>query len=122
SKSTFILVQSVISEADARLACLDDEISKLEEKLEQLKADRASLFSFRTRNKAILSPLRRMPAEILGEIFLWTLPSVSTEIFRARFEMGASPWVLAQISSRWRAVSLSTPSLWSQIVVNCNVP
>ncbi|KAJ7302969.1 hypothetical protein DFH08DRAFT_986798, partial [Mycena albidolilacea] len=72
--SEFAFIHSVISDADARLACLDDEISTLEEKLQQLEEEHASLSSYRTRNKAILSPLRRMPPEVLGEIFSLTLP------------------------------------------------
>ncbi|KAF8210997.1 hypothetical protein K438DRAFT_1534151, partial [Mycena galopus ATCC 62051] len=95
-----------------RLAYLNEEISNLHEKLRQLENERASLPSYRTRNKAILSPLRRMPSEVLGEIFLWTLPSLQDAIITGRFDMGRSPWLLTRIRSRWRAVSLSTPSLW----------
>ena len=105
------LIHSVISEADARLACLNDEISRLLEKLKPLEDERASLLSYRTQNKSVLSPLRRMPSEVLGEIFLWTLPSLQDAIITGRFDMGRSPWLLTRISSRWRAVSLSTPSL-----------
>ncbi|KAF7345507.1 ABC protein [Mycena venus] len=68
-------IQSVISEADARLACLDGEISKLQEALKRLEEERASVLSYQTRHTAILSPLRRLPPEILAQIFLWTLPS-----------------------------------------------
>ncbi|KAJ7137948.1 hypothetical protein C8R44DRAFT_661084, partial [Mycena epipterygia] len=39
-----------------------------------------------------------MPSEVLGEIFSWTLPSINA-------------------LSRWRAVALSTPSLWSLLVI-----
>jgi hypothetical protein len=111
------LIHSVISDADARLACLDDEISTLEEKLQQLEEEHASLSHYRTRNKAILSPLRRMPSEVLGEIFLLTLPSVMADLGPKDYLAG-SPWVLPHISSRWREISLSTPSLWSRIALN----
>ncbi|KAJ7483482.1 hypothetical protein FB451DRAFT_991164, partial [Mycena latifolia] len=65
-----------------------------------------------------LSPLRRMPPELLGEIFSWTLPSVQEALGRRRFQDKHSPWVFTQVCHRWRAVALSTPSLWSQIVIN----
>ncbi|KAJ7663886.1 hypothetical protein DFH06DRAFT_986571 [Mycena polygramma] len=58
-----------------RLAIIDEEIAKLRETLKQLEEDRASLLSY----KVILSPLRRMPPEVLGQIFSWTLPSVDDE-------------------------------------------
>jgi hypothetical protein len=32
--------------------------------------------------------------------------------------MGQAPWLLTQISSRWRAIALSTPSLWSRIAID----
>jgi hypothetical protein len=82
----------IISDADARLACLDDEISTLEEKLQQLEEERASLSHYWTRNKVILSPLRRMPSEVLGEIFLLTLRSVMADLGPKDYLVG-SPWM-----------------------------
>ncbi|KAJ7113894.1 hypothetical protein C8R44DRAFT_740778 [Mycena epipterygia] len=72
------------------------------------------------RSSAILSPVRGMPAELLGEIFLWTLPPADIDDTRRRWSFNAkeSPWVLTHISGRWRAVALSTPSLWSLIITN----
>lgn len=112
------LIHSVISKTDARLACLDDEIAKLRETLEQLEKDRMSLWNYRTRNTAILSPLRRMPTELLGEIFLRSLPSLHDQWKRNRLDIANSPWVLTRISRRWRAVSLSIPSLWSRVAIS----
>ncbi|KAJ7113987.1 hypothetical protein C8R44DRAFT_740857 [Mycena epipterygia] len=85
----------------------------------ELEEERGSLERYRTQNKALLSPLRKMPPEVLGEIFLWTLPSVDVVFFRRRFDAKDSPWVLTDVSSHWRAVAVSTPALWSLIVINC---
>ncbi|KAF7371151.1 F-box domain-containing protein [Mycena sanguinolenta] len=115
SDSEFVC--SVILEADVRLACLDDEISKLQDKLTQLQDERASLSKYLTRNKAILSPLRRMPPELLGEIFSWTLPSMK-EIWARKHYLADSPWVLSHTSGSWRMVSLSIPSLWSRVAID----
>jgi hypothetical protein len=101
------------SDADAQLK---EELSKIQETLILLEKKRASLSSYRARNKAILSPLRRMPPEVLGDIFLWTLPSPSE--VQNTFDVEDSPWTLTRISSRWREISLSTPSLWSRIIVD----
>ncbi|KAF7336857.1 F-box domain-containing protein [Mycena venus] len=116
SEIPFIL--SVVSETDSRLASLDDAISKLRAQLEPLEKARASLLSYRTQNNAILSPLRKMPPELLGEIFSWTLPSFSDELDRRQSNLAESPWVLTHVSSSWRAVAHSTPSLWSRVLVN----
>ncbi|KAF7345454.1 ABC protein [Mycena venus] len=111
-------IQSVISKADARIACLDDEISRIQEKLKKLEEERASLSSYRMRNRSILSPLRRMPPEVLGEIFWWTLPSLASQLDRRGFDTTNSPWVLTQISSSWRAISIATSSLWSRVIID----
>ncbi|KAJ6580778.1 hypothetical protein B0H19DRAFT_899166, partial [Mycena capillaripes] len=110
--SEIALVLSAISMTDAPLACLDSEISKLQEKLKQLEDERTLLSSYRTRNTAILSALRRLPAEVLEEIFSWTLPPANHTLDFSGFDMGVSPWILTRISSHWRAVALSTSSLW----------
>ncbi|KAJ7441874.1 hypothetical protein FB451DRAFT_985550, partial [Mycena latifolia] len=94
-----------------RLASLN-EISQFQDRLQRLKEERASLSTYRTQNHVILSPLRRMPPEVLGEIFSWTVPSVWDALTRVKFRVTDSPWVLAQISGRWRAVTLSIASLW----------
>ncbi|KAJ7654593.1 hypothetical protein DFH06DRAFT_1047328 [Mycena polygramma] len=113
--SELLLIQSAVSDVDAQSVRLDEEISKLEKK-------RASLSIRRAQNKVILSSLRRMPAEVLAEIFLWTLPSITRALDLRRFDVAASPWVLTHISSRWRAVAISTPSLWSWIIINYSSP
>ncbi|KAJ7104919.1 hypothetical protein C8R44DRAFT_566289, partial [Mycena epipterygia] len=64
---TFVL--AVVSKIAPRLACLDHEILQLRNQLEQLEAKRVPLSSFLAQNNVILSPLRRIPSEVLGEIF-----------------------------------------------------
>ncbi|KAJ7138192.1 hypothetical protein C8R44DRAFT_661243, partial [Mycena epipterygia] len=111
------LVNSVISKAGASLALVEHELSRLRDQVKQLEEKRASLLTHLAKNTAILSPLRRMPPEVLGEIFAWTLPSVDA-LMREGFVVENSPWVLTHVSSHWRAVALSTPFLWSLVVVN----
>ncbi|KAK7007410.1 hypothetical protein R3P38DRAFT_3281674 [Favolaschia claudopus] len=73
-----------------------------------------------TRNKATVSPLRQLPPEILLEIFSWTPPSILNVRRHGSLNLAESPWVdvLSRVCSRWRAVPLSSPSLWSVIAVN----
>ncbi|KAJ7312425.1 hypothetical protein DFH08DRAFT_791395 [Mycena albidolilacea] len=68
-ESEFLFVRSVVSGAEASLAGLDAEIANLQANLKRLEEERAALFSYQTRNRAILSPLRRIPPELLREIF-----------------------------------------------------
>ncbi|KAJ6580810.1 hypothetical protein B0H19DRAFT_1112474 [Mycena capillaripes] len=84
-------IMSAISKTDVRLGCLDEEILRLQEKLKRLEEERAVLTAYRARNLATLSPLRRLPPEVIGEIISWTLPSIADALSRGRFDMGASP-------------------------------
>ncbi|KAJ6465180.1 hypothetical protein C8R47DRAFT_1326523 [Mycena vitilis] len=116
--SEISFIRLAISSTDAPLTRLDEEISKLQKTLKRLEEERALLSSHRTRNIAILSPLRRMPPEVLSEIFLWAVPSTTDALRCTKFDMDASPWVLLRTSSRWRAIALYTPSLWTRIAVD----
>ncbi|KAJ7654664.1 hypothetical protein DFH06DRAFT_518744 [Mycena polygramma] len=103
------LIHSALSKTNARLAFLDQEIARLQE-------ERASLTSYRTRNRGILSPLRKMPPEVLGEIFLLAVPTMKA---RRKVCVTDSPWYLTHVSGHWRAVAVSIPALWSFIHVHC---
>ncbi|KAJ6484096.1 hypothetical protein C8R45DRAFT_1075370 [Mycena sanguinolenta] len=110
------VIRPIIEKSSARLASLDAEISRLTDRLRELKEERAVLAQYHAQNTSIASGMRRMPTEILGEIFLHSLPSI-----RLLFAVQNSPWVLTHVCSRWRAVALSKPSLWSCIVLDFEV-
>ncbi|KAJ7498138.1 hypothetical protein B0H11DRAFT_2276233 [Mycena galericulata] len=111
-------IRSVIAETTTRMTRLEDEITRLKSKLKQMEEEHAALSAYLTQNTSILSPLRQMPPEVLGEIFSWVAPSIG-EAVRGSLAIEASPWVLTHVSSRWRSISLSTPSLWSLVAVDC---
>ncbi|KAK7031599.1 ABC protein [Favolaschia claudopus] len=111
------LIHSVISCADARIAFLDNEIPKIRAKLMKFEEERASLIDHRQRNQAILSPLRRLPPELLGDIFSWTFSPLA-ESWGRHESMADTPWVLSHVCRRWRDICLSTPSLWACILID----
>ncbi|KAF7343716.1 F-box domain-containing protein [Mycena sanguinolenta] len=108
------VLRSVASNTAARLTCLDADISRLQNQLKQLQDERAALAEYHAQNTTILSPLRRIPSEILGEIFYWSLP------FNPTPNMKDAPWVLTHVSRRWRAVAILNASLWSKIYLDFN--
>ncbi|KAJ7230286.1 hypothetical protein GGX14DRAFT_582744 [Mycena pura] len=110
-------IKTSSSDMDSRLAFLDDEIARLRARVEQLEEERIVIRTRREHNRAILSPLRRMPPEVLAEVFLWSLPPRYVDYKRGGYDVKESPWVLTHVCSRWRAVALSTSSLWSCIVI-----
>ncbi|KAJ7155821.1 hypothetical protein C8R46DRAFT_1196540 [Mycena filopes] len=86
--------------------------------LAQLTGERQLLVDLRSQNSAIISPLRRIPPEVLAEIFIWTLPAVWTLSERRSFSFDGSPWLLTHVSRSWRATAISTSSLWSVVAIS----
>ncbi|KAJ7737089.1 hypothetical protein B0H16DRAFT_1379746, partial [Mycena metata] len=116
--SEVAFVHSIVAKLDGLLTDFDDEIAPLRDRLRQLEKHRAMLLDHRERTRAPLSPLRRMPPEVLGEIFLWTMDPVLDRLRQGRIDTSRSPWLLTQICSPWRSVAVSTPSLWSQVTID----
>ncbi|KAF9530933.1 hypothetical protein CPB83DRAFT_904918 [Crepidotus variabilis] len=68
---------------------------------------------FIEQHRAVVSPLRRLPNEILQEIFV----RVNGPRSGARSWTNASeiPWALAQVCRSWRINALSVSALWSRL-------
>ncbi|KAF7343730.1 ABC protein [Mycena sanguinolenta] len=122
--NTWILARCIKVEVSAQEACPrdvcvgdeersdgigDPEIAQLKDQLSQLEEERAALEKHHVQHSTILSSMRRVPAEILGEIFFWSC-SLYSEL-----DMKDSPWVLTHVSRRWRAVAIAKSWLWSRI-------
>ncbi|KAJ7154880.1 hypothetical protein C8R43DRAFT_857362, partial [Mycena crocata] len=58
--------------------------------------------------KALVSPVRRRPPDIVQEIFLACLPTRHNAVMSTR----DAPLLLAHICSAWRVLALATPALW----------
>lgn len=65
--------------------------------------------------KALTSPIRRIPPEVLGEIFYHCLPTAPIYVTPRDVE---SPMVLTQVCRHWRAVAMATPRLWTSITLH----
>ncbi|KAJ7135092.1 hypothetical protein C8R46DRAFT_1139464 [Mycena filopes] len=116
-------IESIVSGLRGRLARHDEKMSRsgLRTQLQRRAHEREALATDLARNAVILSPLRRMPPEILSEIFSWTLPLVWDVTGRGSIDTTKSPWILGCICSRWRTVAITSPALWSSVSVDCNV-
>ncbi|KAJ7633873.1 hypothetical protein DFH06DRAFT_687162 [Mycena polygramma] len=63
---------------------------------------------------SVLPPIRRVPPELICEIFSWTLSGTEND---AGSGLKQPPWYLGHISQTWREIALALPSLWSSITV-----
>ncbi|KAJ7657786.1 hypothetical protein DFH06DRAFT_1197148 [Mycena polygramma] len=104
-------IQALLAEPTLRMKHLDDEIADLQKAIDKLAQERDGLGAFVKAHKALISPVRRLPLDIIQEIFLACLPTYRNCVMSAK----EPPVLLGRICSSWRAISLSTPRLWTKI-------
>ncbi|KAF9475950.1 hypothetical protein BDN70DRAFT_863996, partial [Pholiota conissans] len=93
----------------AKVTTLDTEIQRALDHLDVLCAERSELEQMIADNRALASPLRRFPVDLIREIFFHCLPTMHNAIMVSR----EAPMVLTHVCRAWRTVALSTPSLWA---------
>ncbi|ESK96807.1 hypothetical protein Moror_6679 [Moniliophthora roreri MCA 2997] len=89
----------------------EDEVRLLNEQISQLQAKRDKLQSFIDSHRALLSPARRIPRDIIAEVFLQCLPTNRLPACST----GEAPLLLTAICRSWRQIALTTPRLWRAI-------
>ncbi|KAF7376627.1 F-box domain-containing protein [Mycena sanguinolenta] len=104
-------IKALLIEPCLKLKNLDKEIAVLRQALDKLTAERDALGAYVDAHKALLSPVRRLPLDIIELIFMACLPMHRNCVMSAQ----EAPVLLGRICSAWRAISLSTPQLWSRV-------
>ncbi|KAF7296710.1 F-box domain-containing protein [Mycena chlorophos] len=95
----------------AQLAAFDSEVADLLRKVDHIHRERQALVDEIKPCMALLSPIRRMPEEVLREIFLACLPHDRNCVMSRR----EAPVLLGQVCSLWRNIAFSTPALWTKL-------
>ncbi|KAF7335400.1 hypothetical protein MVEN_02192700 [Mycena venus] len=91
-----------------------NEIARLQDLLKELAQKREELREFVQSHLALVSGARRLPHDILGEIFMAALPQNDT----APMDPMKSPLLLLRICNEWRRLALSMPRLWASPCVS----
>ncbi|KAJ7477404.1 hypothetical protein FB451DRAFT_189953 [Mycena latifolia] len=109
--------EDISSYAD-QISHFESEISRLQTQLARAKADRAELQSHYDNVRSLLSPIRRLPPEILVDIF--TLFRITSDVGEEGEEetprLTQKPLLaVSQVCARWHALVLGTPTLWDNI-------
>ncbi|KAF7367744.1 hypothetical protein MSAN_00838300 [Mycena sanguinolenta] len=94
-----------------QLAKIQAQIDEMELVVGQLKAKRESLQIDIDAHKALISPMRHIPDDVLRAIFFACLPTAHN----ALIDIAEAPLLLGRICRRWRVVAYSTPMLWTSI-------
>ncbi|KAK7058200.1 hypothetical protein R3P38DRAFT_1196083 [Favolaschia claudopus] len=118
-------LRTTISAAPAELGRYDVEIERLQAALSRLTSERSMLASYTDFCRSVLSPVQRLPNELLANIFDLCFPENLYVIFN---EISADDEVdqlarryllqLGQVCTRWYRVAMETPKLWSNIAVD----
>ncbi|KAG8791815.1 hypothetical protein FRC16_000272 [Serendipita sp. 398] len=85
---------------------LENEIEEVKRSLELRIAEARAKREMIESLKGSLSAIRRLPDELLGEVF----------VFCVRLG-GTSPWVLTHVSQRFRRIAFNTRKLWTMITI-----
>ncbi|KAJ7656532.1 hypothetical protein DFH06DRAFT_1091449 [Mycena polygramma] len=106
-------IREFVSSGSSRRTLLDARIAPLKAELEKLQRERDALDVEIRKHEGALSPLRRLPTEIISAIFTLALPPFASCSNLMNVQEG--PWVLSAVCSRWRAVVLSQPCFWTSL-------
>ncbi|KAG2035715.1 hypothetical protein BDR03DRAFT_961965 [Suillus americanus] len=100
------LLDAIIGE-DSGLQTVRNGVSYRQQQL----VEKAVIIQSNTSRRSFSSPIRRLPTEILSEIFLYCLPEDEHLVHTPR----QAPMLLTKICRRWREVAMSLPMLWCRL-------
>ncbi|KAJ7845398.1 hypothetical protein B0H14DRAFT_2511012 [Mycena olivaceomarginata] len=115
SDSEIVEIRAFLADPVDELARVEARIEEMEIALSQLKELRASLKTPIDAHRALISPMRRMPQDVLSEIFSSCLPSEHN----ALIDPAEAPLLLGRICRHWRDIAYSTLMLWSSMHIPC---
>ncbi|EDR04257.1 uncharacterized protein LACBIDRAFT_304790 [Laccaria bicolor S238N-H82] len=104
-------IKEFLTDPLKRLSSLDAEIERVQSILDELRHERCALSDEIEAHRALISPIRRIPFDVLGEIFVHCLPDGRNAVMSSR----EAPILLGRICSAWRSIALSTPRLWASL-------
>ncbi|KAJ7604695.1 hypothetical protein DFH06DRAFT_1253834, partial [Mycena polygramma] len=114
-------IRQLVSDGAHTLGVLDGQIRELENLLAQVVRKREEVVEQVRQYQAIISPVRRIPQELICEVFGWVALSDNDAEEDAK-ELTAPPWYLGQICRAWRASALSCPPLWTSLTIPRSPP
>src|SRR5262249_36223334 len=115
TSSALASARSTLSAQETRLSTLSGQITAAEASLAQVIADSQCQISLLQKDKdsiesqvrqlqAYLAPIRRLPEELLREVFYWAFDAHP-----------CAAWVLSAVSRSWRRLAISMPRIWSRV-------
>ncbi|KAF7329992.1 F-box domain-containing protein [Mycena kentingensis (nom. inval.)] len=121
-------IHALLPPAMAELARLSEDIPRLRVALAKAVSEQEKMENYVLRLRgACASPIRRLPTEVLLEIMEYLAPILvngqlledDARFYRSEMELLAQrPLIMAaRVCSRWRAIVMQNPNLWSTLVI-----
>lgn len=111
-----------LSDERCKLLQLDEEIDRLKLTLQTLSIRRDDTQESVDLHVCVLSPIRRIPGEVLSEIFLEALihdrRSTSDYSPPVTLNTRKGPWVFGRVCRFWRKTALNLPKMWSDVEID----
>lgn len=102
--------------AEENLAEMEILVERMRKNLRKMQEEEWDMGRIAALHKRALSPLRRLPKDVLREIFLLAVADNP-----ASLDARIGPWPISQVCGSWRSIVLSTPRLWSSILIHCPI-
>ncbi|KAK0431430.1 hypothetical protein EV421DRAFT_2016682 [Armillaria borealis] len=120
-------IQSEEAHLKAFILDMEHQVSAIQKTVDALPQERERISEAIQERKRLLSPMRRLPPEILSRVFRWTI-----QFPMSRYQNGQSAYwwrfvpeenilcSIERVCKRWREACLSSPELWSYINIIIN--
>ncbi|KAJ7646486.1 hypothetical protein FB45DRAFT_820959, partial [Roridomyces roridus] len=113
SQEETAFIQSDLAAKSQELALLENSMILRIRELCQLSAQRVRLRDYIHSHAALITTPRRLPEDIIREIFVACLPGAAPQMSPRE-----APLLLCRICSGWRKIALATPALWASLEVS----
>jgi hypothetical protein len=104
-------IRALLISPTEQIAQIEGQIEEMDVTIRELKVKRSALLAAIDAHRALISPMRHAPDDILREIFLACLPTDHN----ALIDPIEAPILFGRVCRHWRAVAHSTPMLWSSV-------
>ncbi|KAJ7646526.1 hypothetical protein FB45DRAFT_890684 [Roridomyces roridus] len=90
------------------------QLDLLHQRIRELSAERDKLQAYVDSHAALISYPRRLPVDVVREIFVACPPTDRNAVMSAH----EAPLLVSRICSSWRAIALTTPELWASLHIS----
>ncbi len=109
------VVEAQITDTAYHIQALQLKLSSVEFKLCRLREEKAAILETSKDHRSVLSAIRHLPEDVLREILIACVEDEKPPILS--YSPIPLPYRLAQISSGFRRIALSTPIIWASMDV-----